>query len=86
VELTRRDNGWWIQGADPYYVDGAGPFVDYGPYDNKGQAADDLRGLQAFEELFLIECEKGKQGGPSAGQLEAIPANASDTELMPCSA
>ena len=56
MELTRRDDGWWIDGAEPYYFDGDGPFTDYGPYCTKAAAADDLRGLRAFEKLIQEEC------------------------------
>ncbi len=86
MELTKHDGKWWIEGSDPYYIDGAGPFVDYGPYDTKAQAADDLRGLRAFEKLLLTEGEKGEQGRPSAGQPEVIPADVSDEELTPVGA
>jgi hypothetical protein len=56
VELTKRDDGWWIEGADSYHVDGAGPFTDYGPYRTKAEVTDGLRRLRRFEKLFLEEC------------------------------
>jgi hypothetical protein len=56
VELTKREDGWWIEGCDPYYVDGDGPYTSYGPYATKADAADDLRGLRAFEKMFQEEC------------------------------
>ena len=86
MELTKRDGKWWIEGADPYHIDGDGPYTDYGPYDTKSLAADDLRGLRAFEKLFLLECQEGRQGNASAGQFEAIPASAADADLAPCAA
>jgi hypothetical protein len=60
VELEKRTDGWWIEGAEPYHIDGTGPRTDYGPYRTKAEAAGDLRGLRAFERLFLEECpERG---------------------------
>ena len=56
MDLTRRDDGWWIEGADPYRIDGDGPFADYGPYDTRARAIDDLRGLRRFEKLVQKEC------------------------------
>ena len=52
MELMKRKDGWWIDGADPYFVDGSGPHTNFGPYHTKQAAAHDLRGLRAFERVF----------------------------------
>lgn len=42
---------WWIEGIEPYYVDGEGPYSRLGPYETEAEARDDWRGIKHFHTL-----------------------------------
>ena len=67
MKLAKRDDGWWIEGAAPYFIDDTGPFTDYGPYETKADASDGLRGLRRFEEIVRGECPE-----PAAAALPPL--------------
>lgn len=45
--ISRRPDGWYITGVDPFQVDGKN-FYAYGPYATRQEALDAVRGIERF--------------------------------------
>ena len=61
VKLAKRRDGWYISGVPPFSVDGI-PCDEYGPYETKADAADDMRGVKETLRIMAEEeaAEKSK--------------------------
>ncbi len=55
MKVVKKDGSWWITGYDD-------DSEDFGPYDTKADAEDDMRGLKRFDKFCHLKsywtCEK----------------------------
>ena len=47
LTIKKRRDGWWIEGVEPFTVDGE-TFDTYGPYDTRAAARSDRDGVIRF--------------------------------------
>lgn len=55
LNYQRRADGWWITGTWPYYVDGHGPYEEYGPYRTKEEVAEAMRAVARTMQTIIDE-------------------------------